>query len=134
MVVDAILIQTDVGIVDAAFEVLVVLAVVIAPTDFGDGDDARERTVVADGFGVHIFGPAVALYAQHVRGLAHRGQCVGQRVVAIRLFEGGVTADGDRLNLRVALIMVEVHTVSARCHDDTVVHERGSDTALFATP
>ena len=85
-------IEANVSVVQAAFEVGVVLLVQFGPADFSHSEDAREDTVVAHFFGVHIFRPSVALNAKDILLFVHCHKGVRHWVVAVGLFQEGVTA------------------------------------------
>ena len=134
VIVHAMTVEAHVCVVDATFEVGVILAVEVSPTDFSHSQDARENHIVSLGLTIHIFRPRVALHAKHIFLLTHSHKSVGHWVVAIGFLERSAAADGNGLNLRVALISIEVHTVAGRSHNHAVVHQGSSNATIFATP
>ena len=99
MVTHIVSIEANVCVVQAAFEVGVVLLVHVGPTDFCHCQDAWEYAVVAHFFGVHIFRPGVALNAENILLLVHCHEGVGHWVVAVGLFQEGVSAYCHRFYL-----------------------------------
>ena len=127
-------IEANVGVVDATFEVGIVLAFNIGPTDFSHSNDARECHIFALSICIEIFAPAVALHTKHILLLAHHSESVRHWVVTISFLQSCVATDSHRFHLRATLIVVEIHTIAARSHNHAVIHQCSSNTALFATP
>ena len=63
-----------------------------------------------------------------------RCQRVGDGVVLIDPLRRGESSDRYRVDLVVALELVDIHTLASRGHDHVVVHASGGDTAFLTSP
>ena len=134
MIVYTDTIQTNVCIVHTTFEVLVVFLVECCPCNFSQCNGTRICAIFANVVSIHIFWPCIGLYTKNMMCLAHSNQCVRHRIVTINFFQSRVSTDSYRLNLRITLKCVNIHTIASRSHNYIVRLECWSDTTLFTTP
>ena len=126
-------IQTHIGIIQTAREVLEVAKSNRGPYCFSQSNLTREGTVLHQLGSVEVFCPEVGLRSLDVITLVC-GDCFGDRIVIVDLLQWSIAANTYGFDLCITLVVVDIETATPRGHDDIVTHISRLDTTIFTTP
>ena len=133
MVVCSVHIQTHIGIIQTAREVLEVAKSNRGPYGFGQSNLTREGTILHQLRSIEILSPEVGLRSLDVMTLVC-GDRFGNRIVIVDLLQRSIAANTYGLDLCISLVVVDIETATPRGHDDIVTHISRLDASIFTTP